>query len=167
MITVIRNDRDARYAHDVYDIKIKDENPMYKLIGATRNEGVCLYESANYAAVAHVFNVIIEAIMSGEHSVMIMPPHNHNHSLTKEEFDPCDVHDFMKLDDDHPIKIGHDRYGRKVEDVFGNDHYVFEGKPLDTSNFYAWEENEQNIPNLGKNSFDNKFLVNSYSQQEY
>ena len=31
MITVIRNDLEAKYTHDVYDIKIKEELPLYKL----------------------------------------------------------------------------------------------------------------------------------------
>ena len=74
MITVIRNDHKARFAHDIYGVKIKEEKPMYKLIGTTRNEGICLYESPNYGEVAHTFDIITDAIMNGDKSIIIMPP---------------------------------------------------------------------------------------------
>lgn len=160
MITVIRNDVKERYAHDVYDIKIKEELPNYKLMGTTRNEGVCLYESPNYAAVANTFDIIIEAITSGQKTILILPPVS-DKIMTKEEFNESisNIHDFRVIDDDHPILPNQDMYGRKID----NCNSVYETPTFPSAEFYAWNENNSNIPDaFNKNGFNNKYLNNVY-----
>lgn len=169
MITVIRNDHKARFAHDVYDIKIKEEKPMFKLIGTTRNEGVCLYESPSYGAVAHTFDKIVDAIMNGEKSIMILPPVHEHKPMSKEEFDCCEIHDLHHFDEDHPIPPGHDMYGRRITEKFigdNNCHTVNETPnyiPQGDNFFYNWQDSAENMPMYsGKNSPDNRFLNNIY-----
>lgn len=159
MITVIRNDREARFAHDIYGIKINEELPKYKIIGTTRNEGICIYESCNYAAVAHTFDLIVEAISNGEQSILINPPVV-DHRLSKEEFfDQCEcaVHDLRCIDDDHPIKHTEDLYGRPITP---DNHTVNEHPERYQPDFYAWNTEERNFGHLDKNSFDNRYLNN-------
>jgi len=168
MITVIRNDCKARFAHDIYGVKIKEELPNYKLIGATRNEGICLYESPNYGAVVKTFDIIVEAIMNGEQSILICPPVV-DKKMSKEEFiEKTNVHDFVKDLDKLPVD-GYDMFGRKLSpEVFGDCRPVNEQnppfRPYNETDFYAWNSNESTLPlnPLEKNSFNNKFLNNRY-----
>lgn len=137
MITIIRNDKDARFAHDVYGIKIKEELPMYKIIGTTRNEGLCIYESSNYAAVTRIFDIIIEAISNGEKNILIIPPIV-DHKLTKEEFiNSSDIYDYRKIDDDNPIRFNEDIYGRKIEN--------FNSINDDNTMYYSWDCDKNNF----------------------
>lgn len=161
MITVIRNDREAKYTHDVYDIKIKEELPLYKLIGTTRNEGICLYESPNYGAVAQTFDIIVNSIMNGEKSILIIPPVV-DKGMSKEEFiKESDIHDFIKVDEDNPIPLDCDIYGRPL-----NCNSVYEQSQPYQQDFYAWETPNSTFNPLNKNSFDNKFLGNQYPYQK-
>lgn len=115
MITIIRNDKDARFAHDVYGIKIKEEKPIYKIIGTLNNEGICLFESPNFCEIAETFDYIINAIMDGKPFVTIRPPIA-NKCMTKEEFDSGEVYDFVtykpKTND---RMINKDIYGRPLD----------------------------------------------------
>jgi len=157
MITVIRNDRDARYAHDVYGIKIKEDLPLYKVIGTTRNEGICLYESPNYAAIAQVFDHIVEAMSNGDKTVLIIPPMPPK-LLTKEEyFDQCAVHDFRHFSEEEPIRRTEDLYGRPLNE----NHLVNELPQPYRPEYYNWNRNEKYVDNLQKNSFDNRYLNNT------
>jgi hypothetical protein len=158
MITVIRNDTNAKFAHDIYGVKIKEEAPIFKLIGTTRNEGICIFESPNYGVVAQTFDIIVDAIVSGEKSILITPPIV-DRGMSKEEFDTCDIHDYIKIDEDHPISINHDMYGRKIED----DYQVYEKPQRYEQDFYAWNTNQMTTPPpFSKNSYDNKYLNNQY-----
>lgn len=116
MITIIRNDCQARFAHDVYGLKIKEEKPLYKIIGTLNNEGICLYESPNYGEIAITFDIIIDAIMSGAKSVMIHPP-KATEKLTKEEYDESDIQDFCTYGNAEKREmppLGTDMYGRPL-----------------------------------------------------
>lgn len=167
MITVIRNDCKARFAHDIYGVKIKEELPNYKLIGTTRNEGICIYESPNYGAVVTTFDIIVEALMSGQKSILINPPVVHK-KMTKEEFvQETNVHDFIPIDEKHPIPNGHDMFGRKLApEVFGDNRPVNEElppyRPIPEPDFYAWNSDESTLNPMDKHSFNNKYLTNRY-----
>lgn len=157
MITIIRNDKDNRFAHDVYGIKIKEELPKYKIIGTTRNEGICIYESVNYASIARIFDQIIEAITNGDKTVLIVPPIETT-LMTKEEFfDHCSIHDFRAIDEEHPIRRDEDLYGRPIPE---SNHNVYENPQRYDQDFFAWKTQEQNFSPLQKNSFDNRYLNN-------
>lgn len=113
MIIVIRNDRWARFAHEIHGIKIKEEKPMYKILATLQNEGLCIYESANFAEIARTFDIIIEAIQNGEPYIIIHPPVS-DKIITREEFDNGNVYDFFIEPDkkDRPLDL--DIYGRKL-----------------------------------------------------
>jgi len=157
MITIIRNDREARFAHDIYGIKIKEELPNYKIIGTTRNEGICIYESPNYGAVAQTFDIIVEAMCNGDRTILITPPVVEKAMSKEEFFDHCMVHDFRPINEDNPIRPNEDMYGRPI-----NSHTVNESsKPPYEPDFYAWDSDQRNFGFLPKNSFDNKYLNNT------
>lgn len=166
MITVIRNDHHMRYAHDIYDVKIKEEKPMYKLIGTTRNDTTTLFECPNYAVTYRMFEVIINAILNGEKSVVIIPPIEEPPHMAKDDFDCSDVHDFVPYNDDkRPPE--YDFYNRKIDETYmaSDCHTVYEEPTTPnttTQYFYKWQEPEELVPPQRKNSFDNKFLNNRY-----
>lgn len=157
MITIIRNDREAMFAHDVYGVKIKEDQKNYKIIGTTRNEGLCVFESCNYAEVARTFNKIIDAISHGEKSVLINPC-TVKTMMSKEEFlDRCAVYDTRRIDEDHPIKRTEDLYGRPLTDSC---HKVNEPYTRYQPDYYGWNTDERMHGFLDKNSTDNRYLNN-------
>lgn len=121
MITVIRNDHQARFAHDCYGFKIKEEKPTYKIIGTLNNEGICIYESPNYAEIAITFENILNAIVNGQKYVFIHPPIK-DKTMSKEEFDASDIQDFCTFktydNEDTDVRkipaFGYDMYGRPI-----------------------------------------------------
>lgn len=112
MITIIRNDRQAKFIHDVYGVKIKDEKPIYKVVGTLNNEGICIFESANYREVATVFELIMDAVINGEKAITINAPVA-TQSLTKEEYDET-IHDYCGFDSEHKPEYPCDIYGRPL-----------------------------------------------------
>jgi hypothetical protein len=175
MITIIRNDKQARFAHDVYGIKIKEDKPLYKIIGTLNNEGICIYESPNYNEVAVTFDTIIEAILNGEKSIMIHPPLAEE-AMTKEEFDSNAIHDFATYGDDlskPPEAVyGYDFYGRPIQgyerdrNKIPNDFKITTNVPHDNDyqSYYDWQHQPENKKTWNNKSFDNVYPEQTISR---
>lgn len=157
MITIIRNDHQCRFAHEIHGIKIKEEKPNYKILATLENEGLCIYESPNYCEIASTFDMIVEAIMNGDRYVFVRPPIA-DKMMTKEEFDSSDIHDFCKYKEDDPDRpLNLDIYGREIP----QDNRDF--NTFDEDEYYEW----QNYEDKKRNTWNNKNLDNRYPPNDF
>lgn len=156
MITIIRNDKFARFAHEVHGIKIKEEKPVYKIVATLENEGLCVFESPNYAEIAATFDIIVEAIMEGKPYVFLAPARAAR-AMSQEEFDNG-IHDFCRYkEDERPIDK--DLYGRELPKYKPEDIDYRDVLPPreDFDDFYAWQRNQRGTkPNNYMNNYPPK-----------
>ena len=113
MITIIRNDPQMRFAHDVQGIKLKNEKPMYSIIASIPNEGgLPVFKSTDYKEISIVFDRIVQAITNSESYIVLDPPHSKKVRPAEEcEFDG--VMDFGDCSEKHchpPINMDVDTY---------------------------------------------------------
>ena len=104
MITIIRNDPQMKFCHDVVGVKIKPEKPYYQIIAILHNEGLPVFKSVDYEEVERTFDKIVQAIISGASYIVLDPPQNKKRK-TKEEcqfdgvldFDSCNKDDLKAV----------------------------------------------------------------------
>ena len=126
MITIIRNDHEMKFCHDVSGIKIKEEKPEYQIIAILHNEGLPIFKSCEYEEVARPFDIIVNAIVSGESYIMIEPPKNRI-MRGPDPHDPFNPNCSNVLDiDDCECHDHHKHHHHKDElNMFSPNHFLF------------------------------------------
>lgn len=107
MITIIRNDPQMKFCHDVVGVKIKPEKPYYQIIAILHNEGLPVFKSVDYEEVERTFDKIVQAIISGASYIVLDPPQNRRRKSKEEcmcdgvlDFDSCNRDDLKIISPD-------------------------------------------------------------------